>query len=92
MTFMWPAMLVWLLLIPVFVGIYLRMQQRRRRLAASYGNPALIAPAGGPPLGVRRHIPAALFLVALAILIVALARPADRGQPAPHRGHRHPGL
>ena len=75
MTFIWLPMLVWLSLIPLCVVVYIRMQQRRRRLAARYGNPGLVHEAMGRQLGARRHIPSALFLVALTILIVALARP-----------------
>src|SRR5947209_7656483 len=75
MTFLWLPMLVWLSLIPLCVVVDIRMQQRRRRLAARYGNPGLMHEAAGRRLGVRRHIPSALFLVALTILIVALARP-----------------
>jgi Ca-activated chloride channel family protein len=68
-------MLFWLLLLPLFVTLYLRMQQRRRRLAASYGSLGLVQGVGGRQLGARRHLPPALFLAGLAILIVALARP-----------------
>ena len=67
-------MLVWLGLVPLFVLAYIRMQQRRQRIAERYGSLGLM-PAAGRRLGVRRHIPPALFLVALTILIVALARP-----------------
>jgi Ca-activated chloride channel homolog len=75
MTFIWLPMLAWLSLVPLFVLVYIRMLQRRRRLAARYGNPGLVHEAASRRLGVRRHIPSALFLVALMILIVALARP-----------------
>ena len=52
------------------------LQRRRRRLAASYGSLGLVRePARAAGSGWRRHIPPALFLVGLAILIVALARP-----------------
>jgi Ca-activated chloride channel family protein len=71
MSFIWPAMLLLLFLIPLFVALYMRLQRRRQRLAASYGQFGL---AQGPA-GLRRHIPPALFLISLAILIVALARP-----------------
>src|SRR5436189_5907053 len=75
MTFLWPAMLLWLLLIPAFVLVYFRLQQRRRRLTEQYAHLGLVqAPAGRGRAG-RRHIPPVLFLVALAILIFALARP-----------------
>jgi len=68
-------MLIWLLLIPPFVVLYLRMQQRRRRLAASYGSFGLVQGAAGRQIGLRRHIPPALFLAGLTILMLALARP-----------------
>lgn len=75
MTFEWPIMLFWLALVPPFVAVYLGMQQRRRRLVALYGNPSLAQEGQGRQVGARRHIPPALFLVALVILIVAMARP-----------------
>jgi Ca-activated chloride channel family protein len=75
MSFIWPAMLVLLLLIPLFVVLYIMLQRRRRRFVASYGNLGLVQEAAGRRLGIRRHIPPALFLLSLTILIVALARP-----------------
>ncbi len=75
MTFIWPTMLLSLLFIPVFVALYLRLQQRRRRLAAHYGSLGLAQEPGGAGPGLRRHLPPALFLLSLTILLVALARP-----------------
>ena len=97
MTFIWPAALLLLLLLPLLVAWYLRLQRRRGQLAARYGTLGLIqsdgAPfgsgnrqaigaggaantsAGGGPLRWRRHLPPALFLAGLAVLLVALARP-----------------
>src|SRR5687767_13685344 len=75
MSFLWPAMLVLLLLVPAFVVVYMRMQQRRRRIAARYGGFGLLQQTAGRPVGMRRHVPPVLFLIALTILIVALARP-----------------
>ncbi len=75
MTFIWPMMLLFLLLIPLFVMLYLRMQQRRRQLATRYGTLGQLREGAGRPLGRRRHIPPALFLIGLAILLFALARP-----------------
>ncbi|HTP08538.1 MAG TPA: VWA domain-containing protein [Anaerolineae bacterium] len=71
MSFIWPLMFVLLILIPLFVVLYLRLQRRRRRVAATYGRLGLVS---GTP-GARRHIPIILFLIGLTILIVALARP-----------------
>ena len=74
MSFIWPVMLILLLVIPLCVVLYLRMQRRRRRLIVSYGSLGLVQTAGRQ-LGTRRHIPPALFLACLTILIIALARP-----------------
>jgi Ca-activated chloride channel family protein len=68
-------MLLLLLSIPLFVLLYLRLQQRRRRLAASYGSLGLAPEAAARGPGARRHLPAAFFLLSLTLLIVALARP-----------------
>jgi Ca-activated chloride channel homolog len=76
MSFIWPIMLLLLLFLPLFIGLYLRLQQRRKKLTASYAN--LLGGTPGSPtraLGFRRHIPAILFLFGLAVLITALARP-----------------
>jgi len=75
MSFIWPVMLLFLLLIPLCVGLYIRLQRQRRRLAARYGSLGLVQASAGRPLGLRRHIPPALFLVGLTILLTALARP-----------------
>lgn len=76
MSFIWPAMLLLLLLIPLSAGLYLILQQRRRRrLAASYGAFGLVQEAAGRGPGLRRHIPPALFMFSLSILLLALARP-----------------
>jgi Ca-activated chloride channel family protein len=75
MTFLWPAMLWFLLTIPLLVLLYIRIQRRRRQFAANSGNFGLLQEAAGRGPGLRRHIPAILFLVSIAILVVALARP-----------------
>ena len=78
MSFIWPLLLWSLLLLPLFVLLYLRLQRRRRGLAARYGSLGLAREAAGPGgrlTGWRRHLPPALFLLALALLLTALARP-----------------
>jgi Ca-activated chloride channel homolog len=74
MSFIWPVMLILLIVIPLFILLYLRMQRRRKRLAASYGSMGMTLVAGRE-LGWRRHLPIALFLIGLTILLIALARP-----------------
>ena len=76
MSFIWPAMLLTLLLIPLCVVWYVRLQRRRQRLLARYGSFGLSQGAQGRQLGLRRHIPRSLFLAGLAILLIALDRPA----------------
>jgi Ca-activated chloride channel family protein len=67
-------MLLSLVVVPVLFLLYLRLQQRRKQIAARYGSLGIVQEAGRP-LGSRRHIPAVLFLVGITILLVALARP-----------------
>jgi Ca-activated chloride channel family protein len=68
-------MLVALLAVPVLVFLYATHQRDRRRAAAAFAAPAL-APSVAPnrPRW-RRHVPMLAFLLALAILIVAAAKP-----------------
>ncbi len=75
MTFLWPVMFLGLLLIPLFVAGYVRLQAQRRRLLAQYGNLGLAQTVASLRPGLRRHLPPLLFLLALIILIAALARP-----------------
>ena len=46
MTFVWPAALLLLLLLPLFAAWYLRLQQRRRQLAARYGTLGMVQMGG----------------------------------------------
>ncbi len=76
MTFIWPTLLWLLFLVPVLVGAYLLAQRLRKKYALRYASVSLVREAVGRGPGVRRHIPAAIFLAAVALLILALARPA----------------
>jgi len=75
MSFIWPLMLSSLVLIPLLIMLYLRLQRRRKQIVARYGSLGVVQEAGRQPLGYRRHIPAILFLAGLAFLFIALARP-----------------
>jgi len=75
MYFLWPLMLWLLLLIPALVVLYILAQRRRQRYALRYASLSLVKEALGRGPGLRRHIPPALFLSGLAVMIVALARP-----------------
>lgn len=75
MSFIWTSMLWSLILIPLLVLLYLRMQRRRAHIALRYGSLGLVQQASGRGVGIRRNVPAILFLVGLTVLFVALARP-----------------
>ena len=77
-------MLAGLVLIPIAALAYVSMQRRRRREAAGFANPALMPNLVTARPGWRRHLPPLLVLVALAALVVALARP-QRTVAAPQR-------
>src|SRR5918997_6635922 len=84
MTFREPAVLLGLALLPVAILAYAAMQGRGRREAAAFGNPALVPSLLTARPGWRRHVPAALLLLAAATLILAVARP-QRSVAAPQR-------
>jgi Ca-activated chloride channel family protein len=75
MSFIWPVLLWSLLIIPLLVMLYLRMQERRKGYALRYGSLGLVQQASGRGIGSRRHIPAMLFLGGLCLLLLAMARP-----------------
>ncbi len=77
MEFQWPVMLWGLLLIPVLIVFYVLVQRRRQRYALRYASLSLVRDALGRGPGWRRHLPAALFLLGLAAMLFALARPTS---------------
>src|SRR5438067_1266386 len=75
MSFQWPEFL-WLLAgLPALVALYLVLLRRRKKFAVRYSSLALVRDAMGAPSW-RRHVPPLLVLLALAALIVAVARPS----------------
>ena len=76
MMFLWPEFL-WLLgLVPILIAAYVLILRRKRKAALRYASLAMVRDAMGTGLRLRRHIPPLLFLVALIVMIVAVARPA----------------
>src|SRR3954471_17489236 len=74
MTFQWPEFL-WLLAgLPLLVALYVYLLRRRKKFAVRYSNLALVKTAMAGSTW-RRHLPPAIVLLALAALIVAVARP-----------------
>ncbi len=76
MTFAWPQMLWLLLLVPALAGAYILLLRRKKKAALHYASLSLIREALGPGQRFRRHIPPLLFLIALTLLLVAIARPS----------------
>ena len=76
MSFLWPKMLWLLLALPLLVALYVWLLGRRKKAVLRYANLSLVkeAMAGGQRW--RRHLPPALFLLALAAMLVAVARPS----------------
>ena len=75
MHFLWPQQLWLLLLLPLLVLLYLLLLRRKRKLAVRYASLAIVKEALGRGPGLRRHIPPVLFLLALAAMLLAAARP-----------------
>ena len=75
MTTEWPGLLWALLLVPVALAAYLLAQRRRSRYTVRFTNLDLLANVVSAKPGWRRHVPPAFYLLALAALLVSLARP-----------------
>ncbi len=75
MDLLWPGFLLLLGLVPLMIAVYVWMLRRRRRFAVRYSSLALVRQALSHQSWLRRHLPFALFLLALVGLVIALARP-----------------
>jgi Ca-activated chloride channel family protein len=76
MTFLWPQMLWLLLVLPVLAAAYVLALRRKKKAAVRYAGLAMLRDASGAAQRFRRHLPPVLFLGALALMAVAVARPA----------------
>ena len=76
MTFLWPQMLWLLAAVPALVAAYLLLLRRKKKAALRYASLSMVKEAMGAGQRLRRHLPPALFLLALTALLVAIARPA----------------
>lgn len=85
MGFLWPWLLMILPLAGLAVHLYRRGLEPPARTAVLHPDLALVARADERRRGWRRHLPAALYLVAVALALVASARPTF---PVPEA---HPG-
>ena len=76
MTFETPQALWLLFALPLLAGLYVLLQRRRVKAAVRYANLDVVRAALGPGARIRRHLPPFLLGLALAGLIVAMARPS----------------
>jgi len=75
MSFLWPGFLFLLGMVPLMAAIYIWMLRRRKRFTVRYSSLSLVREALSQQAHWRRHIPFALFLLALASLVIAVSRP-----------------
>ena len=76
MKFLWPEFLWLLLVLPAAVAAYLFLLHLKKKAAVRYASLAIFKEAIGNGLWWRRHLPPAILLLALAVMIAAIARPA----------------
>ncbi len=75
MTFASPYLLALLVVVPLAVVAYVVFARRTRRAMHAAANPALWPNLMPRRPGWRRHVPPALLLLALSLLLVGVARP-----------------
>ncbi len=77
MEFLWSALLYVLLVVPFLIVLYVLAQRRRQSYALRFSKDSLLGQAIGRRPGKRRHIPPAIFLLGIIVMIFALARPVS---------------
>ena len=75
LNFLWPQFLWLLLLLPLLIAAYWWLLRRKKQLALRFASLSIVREAMGNSLHWRRHLPPALFLLAIAVMLVAAARP-----------------
>lgn len=83
LSFTWPLALLALLAVPIVAGVAYSLERRRAKYAVAYTNIDVLAAVLGAQRQWRRFVPLALFLLSLAALALALARPSAAVQ-VPH--------
>ena len=78
MNLLWPEWLWSLLLLPLLLAAYLALLARRKKNTVRLASVALVKQALGSGPGWRRHVPPALLLVGVAVLLLASARPTAK--------------
>ncbi|TDQ50709.1 VWA domain-containing protein [Actinorugispora endophytica] len=76
MTFLDSYQLWWFLAVAAIAAVYVLLQRRRATYALRFTNLALLDRIAPKAPNWRRHVTAALFLLTIAVLVLAYARPA----------------
>lgn len=85
LSFLWPQYLWLLWIVPVLVWVYVWLLRRKKKLALRFASIDIVKQAVGSGLHWRRHLPPALFLLAMAAALLAASRPtAVVSLPANH--------
>ena len=74
-NFLWPQLLWLLLTLPLLVALYFWLLRRKKKITLRYASLSIVREAMGAGQSVRRHVPPLLFLLSLAVMLVAAARP-----------------
>jgi Ca-activated chloride channel family protein len=74
-TFVWPFMLVGLVIVPIVLALDLLARRRRARYAVAFTNVDVLRSIAPRMPSWRRYLPLAFLLAALSALVVGLARP-----------------
>lgn len=76
MTFLTAWRLWFLVAVALMTVVYVLLQRRRTTYALRFTSPELLDSVAPRRPGFRRHVPAAVFLVSLAVLVAGFAQPA----------------
>lgn len=74
MKFLWPELLWLLLLVPAVIALYLLVLREKKKSAVRFASLSVLKEAIGPAW--RRHVPPAMLVLGLAVMLAAIARPA----------------
>ena len=77
MNFLWPSLLLLILIVPLLIAVYIWILKRKRKFAVRYSSLSIIREALPKRARWRQHLPFAFFLLSLSSLVLAVARPQD---------------
>jgi Ca-activated chloride channel family protein len=75
LSFAQPIFLVGLALVPLALAGYLHYERLRQGAVAAFASPAVMGSVAPRTPGWRRHVPLAVYGVAVVVLLLALAKP-----------------